>query len=53
MRYSFRPRDQIFVKGYGFFLENINDKYSNKYSPGTLATHEKLLDHAGKSTADS
>ena len=48
MRYSFRLRGQIFVKSYGFFLENINDKYSNKYSLGTLATHKKLLDHAGK-----
>ena len=49
MRYSVKPRDQIFVKGYGFltFAKNIgksigknkNKNFSGKYS-------QELLDHA-------
>ena len=49
MQYSVKPRDQIFVKGYGFlsFAKNIgksigknkNKNFSGKYS-------QELLDHA-------
>ena len=45
IRYSLQPRDQIFVKGYGFFsfAKNMGKKIikilSGKYS-------QKLLDHA-------
>ena len=49
MRYSVKPRDQIFVKAYGFlsFAKNIgksigknkNKNFSSKYS-------QELLDHA-------
>ena len=47
--YSVQPRDQIFVKGYGFFSfarnmgKNIIKSLSSKYS-------QKLLDHAKQST---
>ena len=51
-RYSVQPRDQIFVKGYGFFSfaknmgkntgKNLNYKYS-----------QKLLDHAKQSAIDA
>ena len=46
-RYSVQPRDQIFVKGYGFLSfaknmgKNISKNLSGKYS-------QKLLDHAKK-----
>ena len=55
MRYSFEPRDRIYVKGYGFlsFAKNIGThatkvakNMSNKYS-------QKLLDSAKKSTTDA
>ena len=55
-RYSVQPRDQIFVKGYGFlsfvknmcknFGKNISKSLSGKYSPSMLAMRQKLLDHA-------
>ena len=34
MRYSIKPRDRIYVKGYGFmsFAKYINKNLSNKYS---------------------
>ena len=48
MRYSFDPRDRIYLKGYGFlsFAKNIGKSLSNKYG-------QKLLDSAKKSTTDS
>ena len=48
MQHSFQPRDQIFVKGYGFlsFAENINKNLSGKYS-------QNLLDHAKESATDT
>ena len=55
-RYSVQPRDQIFVKGYGFFSfaknmgknidKNISRILSYKYS-------KKLLDHAKQSPTDA
>ena len=56
MTYSVQPRDRIFVKSYGFLSfvknmgksigKNISKNLSGKYSPGMLAMHQKLLDHA-------
>ena len=48
MRYSFEPRDGIYLKGYGFlsFAKNIGKSLSNKYG-------QKLLDSAKKSTTDA
>ena len=55
MRYLIKPKDRIYVKGYGFlsFAKNVGThaikvakNLSNKYS-------EKLLDTATKATADT
>ena len=48
MRYSIKPRDRIYVKGYGFlsFTKNIGKNLSYKYG-------QKLLDSAKKSTTDA
>ena len=48
IRYSIKPRDRIYVKGYGFlsFAKNMGKNLSNKYS-------QKLLDTAKKSTTDA
>ena len=63
MHYSVQGRDRILVKGYGFlsFAKNLGkniDKntiknLSGKYSPGMLATRQKLLDHAKQSATDA
>ena len=47
MRYSIKPRDRIYVKGYGFlsFAKNIGKSLSNKYD-------QKLLDSAKTSTTE-
>ena len=55
IRNSVRPRDRIFVKGYGFLFfakkmdknidKNISKKLSGKYS-------QKTLDHTKQSGAD-
>ena len=51
-RYSVQPRDQIFVKGYGFLSfvrdmdKNISKTLSSKYS-------HKLLDNAKQSATDA
>ena len=44
MKYSFEPKDRIYVKGYGFlsFSKNKGKNLSNKYS-------QKHLDSARKS----
>ena len=56
MRYSIEPRDQMFVKGYGFLSfatnlsknigKNISKSLSGKYS-------QKLLDHAKQYATDA
>ena len=52
MRYSVEPKDQIYVKGYGFLSfandmsKNIGKNLSGKYS-------QKLLDSAETSTIDA
>ena len=45
MIYSIQPRDQMYVKGYGFvsFAKNMDKNLSNKYG-------QKLIDGAKKST---
>ena len=55
MRYSVQPRDQIFVKGYGFLPfpknmgknigKNISKNLSGKYN-------QKFLDHGKQSATD-
>ena len=55
-RYLVRPRDRLFVKGYGFLSfakntgrnidKNLSKKLSSKYS-------QKILDHAKQSAADA
>ena len=47
MRYSIKPKDRIYVKGYGFLFvaKNMGKNLSNKYG-------QKLLDRAKKSTTD-
>ena len=47
MRYSIKPRERIYVKGYGFlsFAKNIRKNLSNKYG-------QKPLNRAKESTAD-
>ena len=51
-RHSVQPKDQMFVKGYGFlsfaknFGKNISRNLISKYS-------QKLLDHSKKSTTDA
>ena len=48
MRYSVKPRDRIYVEGYGFlsFAKNMGKGLSNEYG-------QKLLDSAKKSTTDA
>ena len=52
MRYSVQPRDQIFLKGYGFLSfarnigKNISNNLSGKYS-------QELLDHAKQFAIDA
>ena len=47
MRYSVKPRERRYVKGYGFlsFSESIGKNLSNKYG-------QKLVDTAKKSATD-
>ena len=48
MRYSIKPRDRTYVKGYGFFsfAKNMGKRLSNKYG-------QKILDSAKKSRTDA
>ena len=48
MRYSIKPKNEIYVKGYGFssFAKNMGTHLSNEYG-------QKLLDTAKKSTTDA
>ena len=48
MRYSIKPRDRRYVKGYGFlsFAKNMGERLSNKYG-------QKILDSAKKSRTDA
>ena len=48
MRYSIKPIDRIYVKGYGIlsFVKNTGKNLSNKYG-------QKLLNSASKSATDA
>ena len=48
MRYSIKPKDRIYVKGYGFlsFAKKMGESLSNKYG-------QKLFDSAKKSKTDA
>ena len=52
MHYSVQPKDEIFIKGYGFLSfapnmgKNISKNLSGKYS-------QKLLGHTKQSTTDA
>ena len=48
MRYSFEPKNRVYVKGYGFlsFAKNMGKYLSCKYG-------QKLLDSTKKSTTDA
>ena len=53
---SIEPRDQIFVKGYGYLSlddKSLGKNIKGKYCPGMLAAHQKLLDNAEKSALDA
>ena len=55
-RYSVEPKDQIFVKGYGFlsFAKNMS-KNIGKYLSRNLSSKysQKVLDHAKQSARDT
>ena len=55
MCYSVQPRDQIFVKGYGFlsFAKNMGKNIGKKYKLKLEWYSQKLLDHAKKSATDT
>ena len=44
MRYSIKPRDRIYVKGYGFlsFAKNMGKSLSNKYGQNFLIVLKNL-----------
>ena len=54
MRYSIEPRDQIYVKGYGFmsFAKNIGKNLSNKYSQKIIDTTKKSAMNAIKTASE-
>ena len=53
MRYSIKPRDRIFAKGYGFlsFAKNMGKILSNKYSQKLLDSAKKIYSRCNKSTS--
>ena len=49
MRYSVQPRDQIFLKSYGFlsFAKNMGKNIGKNRSKNLISKYsQKLLDHA-------
>ena len=56
MQYSVQPRDQIFVKGYGFlfFAKNMGRNIGKNISKNLSGTYsQKLLHHTKKSARDT
>ena len=54
--YSVQPRDQIFVKGYGFlsFARNMSRNIGNNISKNLSSKYsQKLLDYAKQSVTDA
>ena len=55
IRYSVQPRDQIFVKGYGFlsFAKNIGKNIGTSIAKNLSGIcSQKLLDHSKQSATD-
>ena len=55
-RCSIEPRDQIFVKGYGYLSlddKSLGKNLKGKYCPGMLAAHQKRLDNTEQSALDA
>ena len=50
MRYSIKPRNRIYVKGYGFlsFAKNMGESLSNKYSQKLLDSAKKIYSRCNK-----
>ena len=56
MRYSVQPRDQIFVKGYGFlsFVKNMDKNTAKKISKNLRGKYsQKPYNHSKKSATDA
>ena len=56
MCYSIEPKDQIFLKGYGFliFAKNMGKNISNNISQNLRGTYsQKPFDHTKQSATDS
>ena len=56
IRYSVQPKDQIFVKGYGFlsYAKNMGKNIGKNISKNLSAKYsQKLFDHAKQSTTDA
>ena len=56
MHYSVQPRDEIFVKGYGFlsFAKNIGKNVGKNISKSLCGKYsQKVLDHAKQSATDA
>ena len=56
MKYSVQPRDQIFVKEYGFlsFSKNMSKNIGKNISKNVSGKYnQKLLDHAKKSPTEA
>ena len=54
--YSVRPRDRIFVKGYGFlyFAKNMDNYIGKNISKSLRSKYsQELLDHAKQSATDT
>ena len=54
--YSVRPRDRIFVKGYGFlyFAKNMDNYIGKNISKSLHSKYsQELLDHAKQSATDT
>ena len=55
-RYLVQPRDQIFVKGYGFlsFAKNMGKNIGKNISKNSSSKYsQKILDHAKQSATDA
>ena len=54
MRYSIKPRDQIFVKRYGLlsFTKNMGKNIYENISKNLSDKHSQKLSHANKSATD-
>ena len=53
MRYSFEPKDRIYIKGYGFlsFAKNMGKTLSSKYGQKRLQSAKKSITDAIKTAS--